>query len=398
MHWRKLALGFVLLLIVLGGLIFAFLPGPVPVIVTTARRAPFAVTVEREGKTRLRDRYLVSAPVGGAARRIDLEVGDPVTSGQVLTRIEPSRPTLLDPRYQAQARARVAGAKAQLDAARARIAAVDAAAATSSSELKRTQEMHRAGYASRQALDQAEAADRQALADLRSARFQVQVAQAELESARSVLHFGSDSTTPHEGVAVRSPVAGQVLAIRHKSEGPVAMGAPLIEVGDPAAIDVEADVLSTDAVRIRPGMDVRLKRWGGADDLAAKVTRVEPRAFTKISALGIEEQRVWVITQITSPRDKWRHLGDGYRVDCSFVLWQGDDVLQVPDSALFTAGGSQAVFVIEKGKARLRTVDVGRRSGLTDQILGGLKAGEIVVTHPDASLRDGSDVKIRARE
>lgn len=398
MKWGKAVLGLALLALIVGGLVLAFLPGPAEVTVAVARRGPMAVTVEQEGRTRVRDRYLVSAPVAGVARRIDLEVGDAVSAGQILTRIEPARPALLDPRYRAQARARVAGAEGQLEAARARVAAAAAAAVKAAADLGRARKMHGTGFASAQALDRAEAADRQARAELRSARFQVQVAQAELESARSVLRYGAEPDAAHEGVAVRAPVAGRVLAIRHKSAGPVAVGAPLVEVGDPGAIEVEADVLSSDAVRIHPGMEVRLERWGGAGVLSARVTRVEPTAFTKVSALGIEEQRVWVIARITSPRRLWDRLGDGYRVDCSFVLWQGDNVLQVPDSAVFDAHGAEAVFVVERNEARLRRVEVGRRSGLTVQIVRGLKAGELVVTHPGAELRDGSAVRIRGRE
>ena len=398
MNWRKLTLGVVMLVLIAGGLVFAFIPGATEVTVTTASRGPFAVTVEREGKTRVRDRYLVSSPLAGAAQRIDLEVGDPVTAGQVLTTIAPSSPALLDPRHEAQARAAVDGARSRLQAAQAGVEAAEAGASKASAELKRIREMRKGGYSSAQALDLAEAADRQARAELRSARFQVNVARAELESAQSVLHYSADAGGAGGGVAVRSPVAGRVLAVRHKSQGPVDTGTPLVEVGNPAAIEVETDVLSTDAVRIHPGMDVRFQRWGGDGDLTGKVTRVEPTAFTKVSALGIEEQRVWVISQISSPPERWRNLGDGYRVDCDFVLWQGDDVLQVPDSAVFGQDGANAAFVVADGQAQLRKVRVGRRSGLTVQILDGLKAGETVITHPDENLQDGAGVKIRARE
>jgi len=394
MKWGKRIVGIGLALIVAGGLIYAFLPGPAKVTVARVRQGPMAVTVDQEGRTRVRDRYLVSAPLAGDAGRIDLEVGDPVTSGDVLTRIEPMPASLLDPRNRAQAKASVAGAEAAVQAAEARRQAADAAAHRSATELARVRSMHAKGYATDQELDIAQASNREAQADRRSARYQVQGARADLESARAMLQYGA-SGLPREAVPVKAPVAGRVLAVHHESAGPVTSGTELIEIGDPGAIEVKTDVLSSDAVRIHPGMAVRLQRWGGDRDLEGQVTRVEPTAFTKVSALGIEEQRVWVVSRITSPPDLWRRLGDGYRVDCSFVLWSGDDVLQVPDSAVFDHKGDQAVFVLTGGRARLRRIELGHRSGLDVQVLQGLEPGETVVTHPDETVADGVAVTVR---
>ncbi|WP_018716810.1 efflux RND transporter periplasmic adaptor subunit [Arhodomonas aquaeolei] len=395
MTWSRRIAGAVLAVAVLGGLVYAFLPAPAPVSLAVVARGPLAVTVEREGQTRVRDRYVVAAPVSGALRRIDLDVGDAVGPGTVLTRIDPQEPELLDPRYEARARADVASAEAALHAAAADVGAAEAEAERAATELARVSRLHEQGYAPAQNLDIVRATDRRAKATLRSARFRVQVAAAELASARAVLHYGEGDRSS-EGIAVRAPVAGRVLALPRESAGPVERGAPLVEIGDPASLEVRTDVLSVDAVRIHPGMRVDLTGWGGDTTLEARVSRVEPAAFTKVSALGVDEQRVWVTSQLASPHAQWNRLGDGYRVDCAFVLWSGEGVLQVPDSAVFPHGGGEAVFVASGGRAHLREVGTGRRSGLQVQIRSGLEAGERVVIHPDATLADGDRIRERA--
>jgi HlyD family secretion protein len=244
-------------------------------------------------------------------------------------------------------------------------------------------------------VDRANATERQSQAALRAARFNVEVARHTLAAARAALRVYSEtdpSTQAREWVGVHAPVAGQVLAVRRESEGPVSMGEPLLELGDPAFLEIVADVLSTDAVRIRPGQLVRIERWGGPT-LSGRVRRVEPAGFTKISALGVEEQRVWVIVDLTSPRAEWRTLGDQYRVEATFVLWAGDRVLQVPDSALFRHQGGWAVFRLREGRARLTAVTTGHRAGLRVQILEGLSPGDEVITHPDDRIRDGMRVE-----
>lgn len=396
MKWRKRALGILVLVLILAGLVYAFMPSPPTVTVAAAAVRPMSVTVEQEGRTRVRDRYVVSAPVAGEAGRIDLDVGDAVGAGDVLTRIAPMTSNLLDPRSRARARAQVESAEAAVKAAEAGVTAAEARSRQAATELSRVKALYEKGIETDQALDIAQAADQEARATLRSAVFQARVSRAELASARTML-ARYDAGEPAESIPVKAPVAGRVLGIRHESAGPVEPGTPLIEIGDPRAIEVATDVLSSDAVRIAPGMPVTLRRWGGDQDLRGQVTRVEPTAFTKVSALGVEEQRVWVISSIVSPRESWGALGDGYSVDCSFILWSGDEVLQVPDSAVFDSEGGSAVFVVEEGRARLRSVKVGRRSGLDVQILEGLAAGEVVITHPDESVSDGGAVKVRGQ-
>jgi HlyD family secretion protein len=196
-------------------------------------------------------------------------------------------------------------------------------------------------------------------------------------------------------VTVRAPVAGKVLKIVHKSEGTVATGQPLVEIGDPAALEVEVDLLSADAVRIHPGTRVVFERWGGEGALEGVVRVIEPAGFTKVSALGVEEQRVWVIVAFTSPATQWQRLGDGYRVEASFIVWEGQDLLQIPGSALFRDGDGWAVYVVEQGKAVRRTVQTGQRTGLSAQIVEGIQVGEKVISHPDDRIRAG--VRVTAR-
>jgi len=227
-----------------------------------------------------------------------------------------------------------------------------------------------------------------------SAQFAVDIARHELEAARTALTYAGakDSKEP---LAVSSPINGSVLKIIRKSEGAVNAGEPLIEVGNPRHLEVEVDVLSADAVKITPGTRVLFQRWGGDEALEGRVRTVEPVGFTKISALGVEEQRVLVISDLTSPTDQWQRLGDGYRVEASFILWQQDDVLTIPTSSLFRHGDDWAVFAIDGDTARLTKVKLGHRNGLHAQVLEGLNQGQQVITHPGESIEDGVAVRIR---
>ena len=209
-----------------------------------------------------------------------------------------------------------------------------------------------------------------------------------------MLHY-ADASVDAERIPVYSPITGRVLKVAHECEGPVRTGAPLLEVGDPSALEIEVDVLSADAVKIKPGMQVLFDRWGGEGSLEGVVRTIEPVGFTKISALGVEEQRVLVISDFTSPREKWQRLGDGYRVEARFVLWHEDKVLQIPASSLFRYNEGWAVFVIDNGRAKRREVKVGERNGLTAQIIEGVKEGVRVINHPSDEVEDGRRVKVR---
>jgi len=393
-QWRRRIVLSLIAVLVVWGLFQGFRPQPVAVDLGTAIRAPLRVSIEQEGRTRVVDRFVISAPVNGYARRILLDVGDAVERGAALAELEPMRAEVLDVRRRAEAEARVASAEAGVSAAGQRANAAASNASLAQKELLRVRALRLSGYVSAAAEDRAASEAERSAAELRSAQFAVAVARHELEAARTPLKYAASggSTAP---VAVRTPVAGRVLKIPRKSEGAVAVGQPLIEIGDPAALEVEVDVLSADAVRIHPGTRVVFERWGGEGALEGVVRVVEPAGFTKVSALGVEEQRVWVIVSFTSPAARWQRLGDGYRVEASFILWEADDVLQIPASALFRDGDGWAAFAVEHGKAVKRRVEIGQRNGLGAQVASGIKAGEQVIVHPDDRVRDGGAVVAR---
>ena len=382
---------------VAAGLGYGFLPRAVPVDVAGVKRAPLTVTVEEEGKTRVRERYTVSAPMAGYVRRIDLKAGDAVAAGQVLAVIEPARAVALDPRTRAQAQAQASAAQAALAAAQENARAAVAAAQLATQERARAESLRQSNFVSAQALDSARTAETRARAVEQATQHTVRVARFELEMARATLSSTArlQAGGAAEQVQVQAPVAAHVLKLLHESEGAVAAGQPLLEVGDPASLEVEVEVLSTHAVKIAPGSRVILDRWGGAQPLGGTVRVVEPSGYTKISALGVEEQRVRVIVDFSSPREAWARLGDGYRVEARFVLWEGQDVLQLPTSALFRQGEGWAAFVLDGRRARLTPVEIGQRAGLATQVMSGLKAGDRVVAHPDETIKDGVRVKPR---
>lgn len=386
-----------LALAVAGGLAYGFLPRAVPVDVVAVTRGPLAVTVEEEGKTRVMDRYVISAPMAGYARRIDLHVGDTVKAGQVLAVIEPARSDALDPRSRAQATAQVKAAEASVAAAQENARAAAAQAELARQELERATSLRLSHFVSEQALDKARAEVTRTGAAKRAADHGVDVARFELAMARAALAKTArlEAGAPAETLAVKAPVDARVLKINHESEGTVQAGQPLLEIGNPEALEAEVEVLSTQAVKIAPGSKVLFDRWGGEGTLEGAVRVVEPTGFTKVSALGVEEQRVRVIVDFTSPREQWRRLGDGYRVEARFVVWEGKDVLQIPASALFRYDSGWAVFAIDGRHARIKPVEIGQRAGLTVQVRSGLAVGEKVIGHPDDKIRDGVRVTPR---
>lgn len=381
-------------LVLLAGavLFFGFRGERVAVDSAEALQRELTESLREEGRTRVVHRFLIAAPVLGQVGRIEWRPGDTVQAGQVLARIQPAAGALLDPatRERLSGEARAAGsAVAQ---ARARIDSASAADRWARQELERVRPMVAKGTLSRRDGDQAESAARQADAELAAARFALELADAQQEAAQALLAQQGRSDGESMAVEVRAPVAGVVLARLRESAGPVAIGEPLLEIGDPASLEIAVDLLSADAVRVAPGMQVRLHRWGGDAALAARVRRVEPVGFTKISALGVEEQRVWVLCDFISPAADWQRLGDGYRVDAEFVLGSGP-ALSVPAGALFRHGEGWALYRIVAGRARLQVVRVGRRGGLDAEVLEGLAAGERVVVHPDDRVTEGTRVE-----
>jgi HlyD family secretion protein len=355
------------------------------------------VTVEEEGMTRVKDRFVLSAPVVGFMRRIKLDVGDRVQKGQTLVEIEPLKSNLLDPRSRAAAEAAVSSAKASLKVEEERMRAAAADADYARKNLDRIKKLYEGGYVAKDALEQAEAGAKRAEANLLSAEAAVKVARFELDRALATLRHSAAEDIRIQGriVTIQAPVNGRVLKIYRESEGVVQSGEPLIDIGDPENLEVKVEVLSADAVKIKPGTSVLFERWGGNSNLSGKVRVVEPAGFTKISSLGVEEQRVLVIVDITSSPQSGESLGDGYRLEASFIIWEGKDILQVPASALFRSQEGWAVFVVKNNRALKREVKVGQRTGLAAEILSGLTEGEEVISHPDNSIEDGTRIHPR---
>lgn len=373
-------------------LLWGFRDPPVRVDVAEVHSGPFRITLSEEGRTRLADRFEVTAPITGHIDRVLLEPGDRIRPGDALFRIHPPASAPLDARSRAQAEAQLARAESSLSAARTQVAAEKARADLARTELERVEQLVNRGFLPSDALDRARAEAQQASALLRSARFSVDVARYERDNAEATLAVAGGSPAA-EAITVSAPVSGVVLRKFRESEGAIQMGEPVLSLGNMASLEVEVDVLSSDAVRLRPGMTVELERWGGDGVLPGRVRRIEPSAFTKVSALGVDEQRVWVIVDLG--QDIPEGLGDGFRVEALFVLDADEQVRQAPASAIFRDQDQWYSFVVRDGTAVRQSVEPGRLSGLTREILGGLAAGERVVVHPPSSLADGDRVEIR---
>lgn len=378
-------------------LLWGMWPQAVLVDDAAVKRAPLTISVEEEGRTRVIDRYVIAAPVDGVTCRQDLNVGDLVNQGQVLLNITPMQPQVLDQRSRSQAQSSLAAARATLLAVEEQAALASANAQLATSELERLRPLVKQNLVSREAFERAENVVHTSLAAKRSAEFRIDVARYELEAARTMVEYSTNTSTSQditiERIAVHSPINGRILKVARECEGPVRTGEVLLEVGDPSALEIEVDVLSADAVKIKPTMKVLIRRWGGEGTLEAVVRTVEPSGFTKTSALGVEEQRVLIIADFTSPATQWQRLGDGYRIEAEFILSHDDNLLQVPASSLFRYQQGWAVFVIDGNHARRQVVEVGLRNGLVAQIISGVNEGDHVVNHPSDAVED--DVRVR---
>ena len=387
------------------GIFMGMRPQPVSVEAAALTKGPLRVTVEEEGRTRLRSRYVVTAPVSGYMGRIRLKAGDVVKAGTVITILEPPRPAVLDARTRDQGNARVVAAQAALTVAQSRVATQEEQVRVARAELEywkqqkaREDVLRKSGDLPAARLERtvtdllrAEATVAGAERQLATTKVEVDAARTEVASARAGVRETAGAQTG-ERIPVVAPAGGRVIKVIRDSEGVVGPGEALLEVGDARAIEVMVEVLSADAVKIAPGMKVLLDRWGGATTLEARVRVVEPGGFTKVSALGVEEQRVRVVADLVSPETEWAALGDGYRVEAAFVLWESASVLQAPSNALFRAGNGWAVFAVDGGIARRREVSIGRQSGVGAEIVSGLKEGDVVVLHPDETVSDGKQV------
>jgi HlyD family secretion protein len=362
----------------------ALWPKAIPVETARVEEGAVRATVNEEGKTRIRHRYLVSAPVTGQLRRIPFKEGLPVKAGEtVLAVIDPIQPAPLDPRARAQAQARRETAAANLEKASANLGFAQ-------SELRRNEELFKSKAVSVQVL---EASQLQEI----SARKEVDAAESSLRQIEAeVAEFAAPGAPSFERVPyeLRSPVSGRVLRLFEESARVVTVGMPLVEVGDPLDLEVVIEVLSRDGAAIPPGAKVEFDQWGGAKPLLGKVRLTEPSAFTKISALGVEEQRVNVIADLVTPPDERPTVGDNYRVEAHVIVWEAENTLKVPVGALFRQGEDWATFVVEAGVARVRRVKAGRTSGVETQITEGLKKGEEVILYPGNRVKDNQRVRV----
>ena len=385
-QWKKF-LSIVAALAILAGLILLFRPGPVAVEVTRVGVGSLQVTVDEEGETRAHDRFVVSAPVAGRVARIDLHEGDPIAPNQVIAELWPLP---LSAREREEQLARIGAVEAQLREASERVRQAGASHEQARRERTRMETLAKGGFVAQQEAEQARLTEMTSANELEAARFRERSVEADLKAARAALLSLDTSRGSGARVIVRSPAAGKVLRIPEKSERVVAAGAALITIGDPNRIEIVIDLLSSDAVKVKAGMPVLLEGWGGDQPLRARVRLVEPYGFTKVSALGVEEQRVNVIADFV---DAAKSLGDGYRVEAKIVIWSGDKVLKAPVSALFRQGEEWAVFVVEGGRARRRKIEFGHRGALEAEVTQGLTAGEAVIRHPSNDLADGTRVK-----
>ena len=389
-------------LLLLGSLIWAFIPKPIAVDLLTLEPGELTVTIDEEGETRVRDVFVLSAPIGGRALRIQAEVGDAVKADETLVaEIEPIDPALLDPRSEAQAHADIRAAEANLVLAEASVKEARVELEFADSELNRARKLRADAVMSERELEAAERTQRTRQAALETAIANRQARKAELERARAQLISPTNAKARESEcpcVAIRSPVDGRILKILHKSEGVVNAGEPLAEIGDPSDLEIVTDLLSADAVKVEPGLRVLIDNWGGDEILEGIVRRIEPFGFTKISALGIEEQRVNVIIDFTSPKEKWSRIAHGFQVDVRIVLWEGKDVLKIPLTALFRDGDQWAVFADNGGNAKKRDVKIGRRTGLEAEILDGVEAGDRILVHPSDKITDGVGIEARRAE
>jgi HlyD family secretion protein len=389
--WRRRLplLGAVLLvsLIVIG-----LWPRPIPVEVAMATRGPLVVTVDEEGMTRVKNRYMVSAPVSGQLRRIDWKAGAVVEAGKtVLAVLETGAADFLDARRQTQAEAAVRAAEAAREAAGARRERALSAARLTAIELERARTLRGQDVLSAQELDAALMRAETTAQEARAAEFGFKVAEFEQQQAQALLTRGQPGATA-EPLVITSPVSGRILRVFQESSRMVPPGFALLEVGDPTDLEVRIEVLSRDGVAIAPGARVLLEQWGGTEALNARVRLVEPSAFTKISALGVEEQRVYVIADFVDPVERRATLGDSYRVEARIVIWEKPDALRAPAGALFQGAGRWQAFVVEDGRARLREIGVGRSNGVQAEVLSGLEDGTPVVVYPGDKVADGTRV------
>lgn len=384
-------------LIVLALLVWAFMPRATEVEVANVTQGRFERSVQEDGKTRLRDRYVVSTPLAGRVARITLRQGDSVERDAMVATLWPLVPALLDERARDQQNAHVGTLEASVSRAKANVGRAMAALDQARAELKRNEALAKEGFVSPNQNETGRLTVRLREQELESARQEESGARHELDQSRIALRQYSSGSTGAQQRAwqIKAPVSGKILKIQQQSEGIVQAGTPLMELGDPSQLEVVVDVLTEDAAQIRPGTPVQLSNWGGPETLEGRVRLIEPAAFTKVSALGVEEQRVNAVIDITSAPDKRATLGDGFKVDVRVLVQVVENAVKVPVSALFPVGARSALFVVEGGRARQREIEVAARNGVEAWVKTGLAPGAPVIVYPPTALKDGARVTTR---
>ncbi len=397
---RRAIFWLIILVLILTGLVFAFMPQAISVDLIKVEQGPMIVTVGEEGETRVKDVYILSAPVTGHMLRIDAEVGDDVVAAETLVaQIKPIDPEFLDIRSEEEARAAVKTAEASLTLSEAKLVEAQSEFDFAVAELERARELIKQKVIPKRELDNAERDFKSKRAIVNTAKAALRARQFELAQARAHLVSPAEIQTKDTDckcVTILSPITGKILQVLHESEGVISMGTPLVEIGNPADLEIVVDFLSSDAVRIQPSQRVLIEEWGGAYTLQGIVRKIEPFGFTKTSALGIDEQRVNVIIDLVDPSERWQRLAHGYQVEARVVLWENENVTQVPLTSLFRDGKEWAVYVEHDGRAKLQHVILGQRNGLQAEILDGITTDMYVISHPSNQIVD--NIRIQARD
>ena len=383
--------------IIVAALVWAFSPRPVNVEVAEVTRGLFVQTIDDDGKTRVRERYVISAPLAGRLQRIKLKAGDVVERDAVVALLRPVAPPLIDAREERELESQVSMARAGLARAATAVERARIALAQARADAQRTKKLAAEGFVSSTQLERDELNVALSTREVAAAEFERQAAEHQLALARAALTRSRQGWQEGRGeqLEIRSPVAGRVLRVAQESEAVVKFADTLLEIGDPSDLEVVVDVLSGDALQIAAGQAARLERQGVTAPLEGRVRKVEPSAFTKISALGVEEQRVNVVIDIVSPRAQWQNLGDAYRIDARIVVHKTDDAVQAPVAALFRDGARWAVFVADGNIARKRIIESSRRNAQMALVEKGLAAGDRVIAYPGDAVRDGGKIVYR---
>jgi HlyD family secretion protein len=381
-------------------LLLLFWPKSVITDLAQVSKGTLQISISDEGKTRVHDIYVLSAPVTGHLRRIEAEVGDPVLiSSTIVAQIEPIDPAFLDPRSEAQAKADIQTAKSALNLSQAEVNQAQAELDFALTEFDRMAELRINNSVSERELDNAERAYKTRRAALATAQAALQMRSYELERTKALLLSPSSTQLEHgncECMNITAPVSGRILKVLNKSEGVVTAGAPLLEIGDPKDLEIVVELLSFDAVKVEPGQRVVIRNWGGAESLSGRVKHVEPIGFKKVSALGIEEQRVNVIIDLASEFSEWSRLGHGYQVDVDIVIWKKKELLTVPVTALFRDQQEWAIFLANNNTVEKRIIKIGRKNAFRAEVISGMQEDDWFILYPNEQIKDGVKVVSRS--